>query len=349
MKNSIAGRRSTRKVPVSRRSTKTSNPRSTLSRVGPAVLAKTQSKLGFGKRRKNPMARKFVRGAMGGQATFSKWFASRPVSPRAAAMKKVGAANYYVTNAASQLSVLGGYQRASSYGFQTIDDLKAIGQTIWADGSLNAQPKQYLLESATAEYMITNSTLATMYVDIYDIVRKRDVKEVTDPAGYNPTLLPELAWQSGLGSQSNSPTNPNIHFNINSLPTDSRMFKEYFKVVQRNHIGLAQGATHRHSVKLKSNELVDTALTATANGDLAGLTVYTMIVSYGQPVSVIGETPTITTADGNIDIVRAVRYKFSWVQDYSNTFTFLDNLSSFEVGAQVVSAGAGVIVPNQKV
>jgi len=310
------------------------------------VRRKTATKLGYGGRRKNPMLKKVVRGAIGGQATFSQWKAYNRPSPRISVMKKAGASNVYVTNEAAQLVCLEGFQEVGAWTFQGTADLKAIVTNVPGNGS--AVPRQYVLESTKAEYMITNSTLATMYVDIYDVVRKRDA----DTSEFNnATQNPSESWKQGVYDQTGL-VNATAYRNINSLPTDSRLLKDYFKIVQRSHIGLAQGATHKHHVILGSNKLIDTALLNQKDEqeDLAGLAVYTMICVYGQPASVVPESgPTlVTTATGAIDIVKCVRYKYTWVSDTTNNFYYTDNLSTL-VGEQIVSAGAGQIVFNQKV
>lgn len=309
-----------------------------------AAGTRTATKLlRYRKRRNNPMNKKIVKGALGGQATFSKWSATNRASPRVSAMKKVGAANFYITNEAAQMITTEGFQEAGSWTFQSTADLKEISLNV-PGGGAGIVPRQYVLESCKAEYMITNSTLATMYIDIYDVVRRRDADLSIGPGSQNP----REAWVKGVYDQTGG-ADPTAYRNINSLPTDSRLFKDYFKVVQRSHIGLSQGATHKHHVILKSNKLIDTALlnNKEAEEDLAGLSVYTMIVVYGQPASIQSEVGTVvTTAQGAIDVVKAVRYKYTWVQDTANNFYYTDNLSTLN-GETIVSAGAGAFVPNQ--
>lgn len=307
-----------------------------------ALGSKTATKLLRYRKRKNPMAKRVVKGALGGQASFSQWNASNRASPRVAAMKKVGAANYYVTNEAAQLVCLEGFQEVGAWAFQNTVDLKAIAINVPAGAGI--VPRQFVLQSCKAEYMITNSTLATMYIDIYDVVRRRDADLSIDVSTQNP----REAWVKGVFDET-AGADPLAYRNINSLPTDSRLLKDYFKIVQRSHIGLAQGATHKHHVRLQSNKLIDTALLNSKEDteDLAGLAVYTMICVYGQPASIKPEVgpATVTTATGALDIVKAVRYKYTWIQDTANNFYFTDNLSSL-AGETIVSAGAGAFVPN---
>lgn len=296
------------------------------------------------RRRKNPMIRKIVKGTLGGRPSFSKWSTGKKASPRVSAMKKVGAPNYYVTNSSAQIKIAEGFQNAQSMSFQGLTDLKQIRSYAFGTPSVPQPTRQFLLESSTCEYLITNSTLATMYVDIYDVVRKRNQ---TGVAPYQ-TSTPDQAWAAGVYDESSGDT---TGWQVpNSLPTDSRLFKDFFKVVQRNHIALGQGDTHRHHLKLNSNDLLDDALLNAADGDLAGISVYTMIVAYGQPSSVEDETGAtlVTTAGGAIDVIATKRYKYTYVQDSTSNFYAVDNLSTL-VGEKIVSRGAGVIVPNSSV
>lgn len=308
-----------------------------------AAGSKTATKLLRYRKRKNPMARKLVKGAQGGQASFSQWMAVNRPSPKVKTMKRVAASNFYVTNEAAQLVVNEGFQSIGAWSFQSTADLKSIALNV-PGGGAGITPRNFVMESCTGEYLITNSTLATMYIDIYDVVRRRDADLNTSSASQNPAT----AWKIGVDNESAAPGSSNYK-NINSLPTDSTLLKDYFKIVQRSHIGLAQGATHRHRVLLKSNKLLNTNLldTKETEEDLAGYSVYTMIVAYGQPASIVNEFgTTVTTASGAIDVVKCVRYKYVWVSDTANNFYFTDNLSSL-TGEQIVSAGAGQIVPNQ--
>lgn len=306
-----------------------------------ALGSKTATKLLRYRKRKNPMAKKVVRGAIGGQATFSRWGATNPPNAQLKALKRVGAPNFYVTNDSIQATCAEGFQDYGLSSIMNTNDLKQIASYVTPSG-VSALPKRFVLESATSEFMITNSTLATLYVDIYDIVRKRDAE-----AGLGQTYNPGNAWNQGVTDEVGG---PNYYRTLNSLPTDSMLFKEYFKVVQRSHIGLAQGATHKHHVMLKPNKLINTALlnTKSVDEDLAGYVVYTMFVVYGQPCSVPGTPPVVTTASGALDIVKCVRYKYTWISDSTTNWFSTDNLSSIP-GEQIVSAGAGQIVANAQV
>lgn len=361
-----ASRRSTAsrlvRRPALRRATRTA----TRSRTASRTMTMTKNK-------RNPMARKIVRGNVGGVPSFSSYSASRPINAKVSAMKHVGASNYYVTNQARQLVVAEGYQNAISFPHQSWSDIQSISALAVPSGqpstytSASVYTKQFVLESLKSEFLMTNSTLATCYVDIYDVVRKRDAQTgagrvVPSPSAPssgqdlipNATQKPEDSWLLGSSIEAGYPVtvqNPQPSQMVGALPTDSLLFKDYFKVVQRSHIALSQGATHRHTINLKSNHLVDQfLLSGDYQNDIAGLTMYTMIVCYGQPASISGgdSAPVVTTAKVALDIVVGYRYKYTWISDSTVSFTSSDNLSSL-TGEQVVSIGAGQIVANATV
>lgn len=318
-------------------------PARTRSRVAlrKAAGSKTASKLMYYQEKKrNPMRRRVIQSKAGGAGSFSRFVLNGRPNARARAMKKVGAANYQVENVGTHIACLEGFQNAQTFAFNNLAVLKTIAShvpnsmDIPDPGWSTSQVKQYLLESCTGEYLITNSTNATVYVDIYDIIRKRDTgKPDAQSPGYNPTSNPQNAWGQGVLDE-NGGGNVDAWKNINSIPTDSRLFKDYFAVKKRSHIALQVGATHRHMVRLTPNRLIDTAVLDNVTGDMAGLAVYTMIAFYGQPVSSVDKesgASATTTAHCALDIVYAGRYKYTWVADQTNTFYYNDNLVSLPV------------------
>lgn len=304
----------------------------------PKFRRTTATKLAYGRKR-SVMRRSMAAPAQGGLPSFSKWISSRPPSKRVLAMKRVGAPNQYIYNGATQIVNAEGFQASVNFPFQSLDLLKQIA--VLVPGSGNSQPFQYVLESTTAELLMTNSSLATQYVDIYDIVRKRD------QGNTDATKSPWHAWQYGVSDQTATAPDLTAFNNINSLPTDSRLFNDYFRVIKRTHIGLVAGGTHRHHVTLKCNKLIDSEVLNRASGDLAGIAVYTLLVINGQPASILQESgpAIVTTATTALDVVQAIRMKYTFVVDNRVAWTVSDNLSTL-VGEQITQPSLGAFVTN---
>lgn len=252
------------------------------------------------------------------------------------AMKRVGAPNQRIINNANQYVCPEGFQQAFFWGWNNSQDINyMLAQTPNSTGGFKTN--RFVLESSQFECLMTNSSLASCYVEIYDIARKRDANATE----YKFTENPLAAWQQGVYNASGVSL---LDWSVlRSSPFDSQVFKEWFKVVKRTRIELSQGATHKHSVILKPNKLIDAATPQFVDGDFAGLTMYTMVVFYGQPASLVGESGTsVTTAKIALDTVATSRYKYTWVSDTTQNVYITDNMVSL-AGEQIVSTGAGDI------
>lgn len=341
----LARRATQRRLPSSRVMPASRSSRPVSSRARRAVA--TASRTMLRRKQKFTMAPRRPLPAVGGLPSFSKWITTRKPSKRVLAMKRVGAPNFYVTNFGSFIKNQEGFQAATDYGHANIDLLRLIKSKV--PNTSAPQVTQFVLESFTSEFLMTNSSLATQYIDIYDVIRKRDTQYAAGDLAQNPTIDPHNAWKYGVSDQSAAPPDLAAYQNINSLPTDSRLFNDYFKVVKRTHIGLVAGATHRHHVVHKMNKLIDTEVLNKAYGDLAGYTTYTLVVINGQPTSVPTETdPVVTTAQTQLDIVYSIRAKYTWVSDNQISWYVTDNLSSL-TGEQITQPSLGKFVTNEVV
>lgn len=288
---------------------------------------------------KQNMRKTLATPSVGGLPSFSSWFAYNKPSKRVSTMKKVAAPNYWVSNQGLQISNSEGFQAATEFGYNTLAQLQAIMANVPGQ-NVSPRPSTFVVESVSAEFLMTNSSLATQYVDIYDIVRKRDMGNNTN------TSAPVEAWQTGISDEIYATPDLTAFTNFNCLPTDARLFNDYFKIIKRTHIGLAAGATHRHHVGLKCNKLIDSEMLIRASGDLAGVACYTMVVINGQPCSIDASGgAVVTTAKTALDVVAAIRVKYTWVADNQVLWSFKDNLSSL-TGEVITQPSLGAFVAN---
>lgn len=299
-------------------------------------------------RRKQNMTKQIVRAQQGGLPSFSKFQLTNKPNKTLLAMKRVSAPNYRVTNGANQIVNLEGFQNAGVYTWLGRADMVSLLSYVpGAGGVYPNAPKRLHVESIVNELLMTNSSLATQYVDIYDIVRKRDAGYSTSgQGGDSPTSNPYEAWRYGVSDQTSTSPDLTAWTNVSSLPTDSKLFNDYFRVIKRSHIGLVAGATHRHSVILKTNRIIDSALVGRCSGDLAGYAVYTMVVINGQPASIkTEEGAVVTTATTALDVVNSRRFKYSYVQDNTVIWNVTDNLSTL-TGEVITQPSLGNFVSN---
>lgn len=298
-------------------------------------------------RRRNPMQPKWVRGQQGGLASFSKLLLSKPASKKVKTIERAGQSANYLVNSAYSVLADEGFQNFGCGSTFNNQDMVQIQKKI-PSNSIVPSPKnvpyQYVISRIHTEYLLTNNTKGTIYCDVYDIVRKRDANNSDASGG---TADPCSAWKQGVYNQDTMGM-PGVAdlsgaLCVQTLPTDSRLFKDWFKVVQRNKVGLLPGATHRHQVFLRPNKLIDSNLVSSVDGDMAGCTVYTMFVIVGQPAVVYdGEQRLITTANGALDIVQSNRYTYTWVLNNEQSYFINDNLITF--GAeQIVQPFSGEV------
>lgn len=313
-----------------------------------AARFKRASMTAFGRRKQQNMTKQIVRAQQGGLPSFSKFQLTNKPNKTLLAMKRVSAPNYRITNGAEQIVNLEGFQSAGVYTWLGRDDMVNLLSLVPGAGSVypNA-PKRLHVESIVNELLMTNSSLATQYVDIYDIVRKRDAGYSSGGQGSpSPTSNPYEAWRYGVSDQTSTSPDLTAWTNVSSLPTDSKLFNDYFRVIKRSHIGLVAGATHRHSVILKTNRIIDSAVVGRCSGDLAGYSVYTLLVINGQPASIKTETtPIVTTATTALDVVNSRRFKYSYVQDNTVIWNVQDNLSTL-TGELITQPSLGNFVSN---
>lgn len=279
-----------------------------------------------------------------GVTSHSLFKAYKSPNAQVKAMKRVGAPNLTEVNFGSQSIAKEGFQNAYITSWLNQTDVQNIFTKVPSTSTV--QPGYYkttrcVVGSLQGEVMMTNSSLASCYVEIYDIARKRDANKTE----FVWTQDPLTAWIRGI-QDSTGLGQTDFQF-LKASPFDSQVFKDWFKVVKRTRIELSQGATHKHGVLLNPNKLVDASMPNFVDGDYAGLTMYTMVVFYGQPASVPQENAPaiVTTAQVALDFVTNNRIKYHWVSDTTFNVYQQDNLSSI-AGEQVVSIGAGDIKPN---
>lgn len=210
-------------------------------------------------------------------------------------------------------------------------------------------PQKFFVETVEAHLMFTNSCLAQCEVDIFEMLAIRDVPTQMTYYGnvnatatyYNILTDPANMWAQGSEIQSGQVGAvgvgaPSTFFG--AKPTDVELIKQYFKIVSKKTVVMSPGATHRHTVKMRVNRLIDSAnlqlnfsnpaANSAQPNNWKGLTRYFMVVQRGLPVSSKGESPIVTTADTHIDYVWDYRYKFTYVTNNALLTNNQDNLQS---------------------
>ena len=89
---------------------------------------------------------------------------------------------------------------------------------------------------------------------------------------------------------------------------------------------MAPGQTHVHRIKFTPNRILNGEEQNNNNGNIKGLTVYTMLVISGVPCD-NNTTTDVSTSDGKIDFVTRKSYCFKTILDDCVRLTAVNNLS----------------------
>ena len=296
--------------------------------------------------------------ALGGEITQSSFRLTRRPTKQVLALKRVGAPNVAIDQTTQILSIAPGFQGVAYDYINNCGYLNNIQLTIPAN-SASAAPTRFLLESTMCEYAFTNTTTATVEVEIYDIVQRRDLQSqwtyqvlpVGSPGAYTLVLdgNPRDYWNIGTLIGNNEPSTyagPRPQNILGSSPFDSQLFRDYFTVKKRTRVMLPLGASHRHFVTMKPNLLVDAAVSNAwqyLNG-VKGITQWCMFVARGMPQTVGDQANGVSTNEGQVAIVKSFRTKYTWVADTSNTLYYHDNMLS-PAATQAINQGSGAPGP----
>jgi len=302
----------------------------------------------------NPVTKRYQ--ALGGAVTASSAGAicNRRANRQSLALKRVGAPNVIIDQSTNLITIAAGFQGIAYDYINNVGYLNSIQSKLPANNALSggSPPTRFMLESTTALYSMTNTTTASLEVEIFDIMSKRDVlsqwtystNQKSSPVTFVLDGNPKDYWNIGalLGTNENV-TPPQPSTILGSTPYDSQLFRDYWVVKRRTKVLLPMGASHKHTVSTRPNLMVDEALTASWAyvNSLKGITCFTMFVAKGMPQTCGSESPVIvTTSNGELAIVKSYRTKYTWVSDTSNNLYYNDNLTS-PASTQVVNIGSG--------
>nr|WAE42513.1 MAG: capsid protein [Cressdnaviricota sp.] len=193
------------------------------------------------------------------------------------------------------------------------------------------------LQSVEQYLTFTNADNANMTLDLYDVVARHD---------RSTTVTPDQDWLNGLKfDQAGAAASGQISFGSPNtayqVPTNSKLFNQYWKIRRVTHIDLAQGRSHEHIIKFNANRILDMERCQGSNV-IGGLTSYTLIVSRGMP-TVVPTTSTATLTPSQVPCVVRTQYKWRMIDSLPSLYNGSGTLPTPAVNTiQVVSEGSGV-------
>lgn len=211
-------------------------------------------------------------------------------------------------------------------------------------------PTRFCLHSLKAVCTLNNPTSQTMYVDLYDIVARKDIPTAIATGATYAVSLPTQAWELSLFQQANSPIAFPASLQMGAVPTDGQLFNDYYKIVSKRSVVLPQNATHVHTVGLKLEKAFDKGELIVQSKYIAGwkdCTYYTMAVVRGQPC--YDETSLLTTTiTPALRWVVSEHYTYSWLQASGSVNTFQNvlpyGLAVVEKVLQLNNPTAGAVI-----
>ena len=182
-------------------------------------------------------------------------------------------------------SVVGG----NTAGNFTQGDTGAILTQYYGATATGAQKTSRIyFQRSLQQYMFTNNQTNNIFVDIYDVVARRDGE-------YNPVAagdqgLADQGISGGLGT-------------INITPTQSQLFNQNWKVLKRTNIELGPGVSHRHIQSIALNKAWNAERMQTGSAYYAGLSTGVLVVAWGAPCHDATTVTNVSTASVLLDIV----------------------------------------------
>ena len=201
-------------------------------------------------------------------------------------------------------------------------------------GLASVNNDKMIFHGVQAEISMVNASSTNSQIFIYDVICKKDCNS-------GNTGSPNGAWQVGIDDAGGNNTDYQI---VGSIPTESRLFSDYYKIVQRTRVSLGPGQMHRHEVSWHPNKVLSGEYLNNCTYGLQGVTVGTMIVHYGMPAHDSTTTTAVTVDVSSLDIV--VKYSQDWrlLEDSVTSWSKSNTLgTTFAVGEQFVNEAVGQV------
>lgn len=242
-----------------------------------------------------------------GEGKETKFELSYPPSAYVKNMKKTNAPNHVIHNFRFLLNWNAGRQNAANFTYFDRNQFNNIlAQLPVSDisGNLN---RRFLLDKFQSEVTFSNSTNASCYVHIYDIMVKQDMDNDDVLSGL---ASPTTSWNSGEIQQGN----PDGLSVIGTDPKKIDLFKQHYKILQHTKHFMGPGDVHKHHSNINYNRVINES--RVVNSILyGGYTLCTMIVAYGTPANDDAVPPVVSTTAGALSMTFTNKYIFRYSLD----------------------------------
>lgn len=267
--------------------------------------------------------------------------------------KAVGAASNFIRTLTGDISTGGisGRQCWASLQMGAVNELVFINNQLAQRGSGAGTafdaPTRYLLESCKQRVNISNVGQAATKLHIYHCTAKRDLYTSMDYVSLTSGNygwaggFPDNAVQQGVSAAVNGPTSGSTtYFVPGTLPYESQIFNQFFRVHKETEVMLAVGGTHL----IETNKTFDRVLDLTVIGNsnmtsILGLSEFILIRAEGQ--TGVQENNDITVAQTQVAYTYSNNYRFTQVQMSEKFLLFEDNITADADPVSVISGATG--------
>lgn len=201
--------------------------------------------------------------------------------------------------------------------------------------SSSSKTQSVLLRSIEQEYMISNASSANVFVKLYEITARNDIKI----DGTSPTLAHNLWGAVGAFDQGIYDINSGMDaMTLGVTPFQSKMFTQNFRVDKIYHVELGAGRTHKHISRFSPNRIVHESRSSRTNA-LEAVTRFVMILAYGSPINDTTTTTSVSTSLVNLNIVRKQVTKIQFIDPQGAVYYNTQNLGTVASAEHVDEEG----------
>ena len=254
----------------------------------------------------------------------SKFMSKRRYARHGKNITALGAVNKYVITRGLNISGFDGRQTLAVIGqWGSLADIANVASTVPSPAppsGTGINPTRFHLKSIVASVTMTNPTSTTIEVDLYDVVCRKDAPVFKTGYFGNGVALPTTAWSSGMLQQAIQPSLPYpAEQYLGALPTDSQLFKDYYRVLKRTSVSMAQASTHVHHVNISFERDFDRGELQVQTdylAQVANFSHFTMAVVRGQPARDVTQSTSyaMSTTVPILFVLSLENYQYSWLQ-----------------------------------
>lgn len=163
---------------------------------------------------------------------------------------------------------------------------------------LNNKEYQFWLDTYKCKTTYTNQGPSTIKMTIYDILCKAD-----EPAIASAGTTPEGSWLFGMTKISGiADATAEASPFVNSKPTDSPQFRQYYRILKTTHVQMQTGSCHEHNFtftykgKIPMSKIAQIITNNPINPyQLKGITTYQLAVIQGMPCDDVAAYTDVST------------------------------------------------------